>query len=454
MPVQTKTVQSNPIEDFQKWLPMITAILHNKTANKLAQKNELGQLIKSKMKSMETAEVPGDKEQLSKMMNVYTRFNTKVTPISPIQNLFGFGGGPSKQEISSAFGDQSMGEAIPKSPDQTMEDAIPTIPPSTTSTVEGQPVPQDALKRTGEQPVAGQPIAGVQPQADRYTVNFKTQLNRNLQNLRKAGQPIIGGRLYQEAVKDAREYAQAVELKSLPKEGGQFSRGMGSPTSPVAFMASRATEFGHDFNTSEGKSAMVQYFGTREGQKDYMSYLNEVSPQMSTITTGRGILRLNSRTGKMEVIGGKPPSAGTLQTLSVGKNTWDRLDWIEKAMQDKKLQAKVGPIAGRYNEVRKKFIADGDFQYFSNMVSSLITIAYGQSGKQISKAELDMLRDAMLPISSQPPENFLATVRFAKKWLEGSHNDQLQYLRQSGYETQIPQLGAPQQGMEDPLGLL
>jgi len=219
-----------------------------------------------------------------------------------------------------------------------------------------------------------------------------------------------------------------------------FSTAMRSPSSPISFMASKATEMGHDFNAPAGQRAMQNYFGTPEGQDEYNKYLNRVAPREETTTTGGGILRYNKRTGKTEVIGGKPVGPETLERLSGALNTYTRLEKIEKMMQNPEFLKKVGPLKGRYNTFMVKFRNDGDFQYFLNNVLSLITIAYDQSGKQISIPELEMLREAMLPMASQPPKNFLATLKFAKEWISSSHNQRLDYLRMSGYQTQIPDL--------------
>jgi hypothetical protein len=52
-----------------------------------------------------------------------------------------------------------------------------------------------------------------------------------------------------------------------------------------------------------------------------------------------------------------------------------------------------------------------------------------------------MLKSAMLPRLEQPQENLLATINFAKNWLQRNHNNRLKYEKDSGYATNIPPLG-------------
>ena len=427
---QVQTVQRSPLEDLQKWMPIIQTMLANKSANKLAQKNEMGQLLQLKMKQMESGYTEEDQKQLELMQKQHSWMKGSYNLTDSIKSLLGLEKPPDTTPMLAL-----SRLANPPSSMQA-QGTLPNVPE-----MGEKPSPQDVTGGQGTPIPEAPDVTQFNPQ--RYKQNFDMMLNLQRETLTKGGQPIIGGKSYGEAVKNAHAAARALELKQTGARD-VFPTAMRSPSSPISFMASKATEMGYDFNTPEGQRSMQNYFGTREGQKEYNQYLNRVAPREDTVTTGGGILRYNKRTGKTEVIGGKPVSQETLERLSGALNTFTRLERIEQLMQDPEFQKKVGPLAGRYNTFLVKFKSDGDFQYFLNNVLSLITIAYDQSGKQISIPELLMLREAMLPWASQTPENFMATIKFAKEWISSSHNQRLDYLRKSGYQTQIPDLEATQ----------
>jgi len=132
--------------------------------------------------------------------------------------------------------------------------------------------------------------------------------------------------------------------------------------------------------------------------------------------------------------------AAQVDTLAGLKNTYDRLSVVEEKFNDPKYAAKTGPLTGRWNALKVKFANEGETQSVINELKSLITIAYGLSGKQISKEEMTMLQDAMLPRLEQPGENILATIAFAKNWVGNLHNDKVGYFEKAGYDVEIPQL--------------
>lgn len=129
---------------------------------------------------------------------------------------------------------------------------------------------------------------------------------------------------------------------------------------------------------------------------------------------------------------GKTLPEGAVTELANMKTTFDRLDAVGKKIDT--MKDKVGPIEGRLSQLRVKWYNEGATQATINELNSLITIAYSLSGKQISKAELDMLRDAMLPTMTQPEMNLKATIDFAKNWMASTHNDRLDYLKKARYD--------------------
>jgi hypothetical protein len=120
------------------------------------------------------------------------------------------------------------------------------------------------------------------------------------------------------------------------------------------------------------------------------------------------------------------------------RTTYERLEDVEKNAD--KLKGKFGPIEGRWNNLKVKFLKDGATQGVINELKSMITVAYSLSGKQISYKEMELLQNAMLPRLEQPYENFQATLNFAKNWMAKTHNNRLGYIKESGYQTSIKPL--------------
>ncbi len=168
------------------------------------------------------------------------------------------------------------------------------------------------------------------------------------------------------------------------------------------------------------------------------------APYNTVIQTGEGFVPFNARSGQLgqPTNYGKALPANEAQEMGDLKTTYDRLTAVgEKA---EALKARFGPIEGRWQKLKVQFVKDGPTQELVNELSSLITIAYSLSGKQISVQELKMLQSAMLPRLEQPEENFRATLKFAKSWVANTHNNRLDYYKQNGYSGKTIPIGSEQ----------
>ena len=132
--------------------------------------------------------------------------------------------------------------------------------------------------------------------------------------------------------------------------------------------------------------------------------------------------------------------AAEVSQLSGLKVTYDRLNDVSKRLSDPKMLKKVGPVAGRFNKLKVKFMNDGLTQEVINDLNQTITLAYGLSGKQISYQEMQMLKEAILPQLEQPGSNIAATLRSATSWIAKTHDEKLMYLNDSGYTTKVKPL--------------
>jgi hypothetical protein len=198
---------------------------------------------------------------------------------------------------------------------------------------------------------------------------------------------------------------------------------------------------------------------TTKAQKAYLTpqntveYLpNDIKPPKGWVpyTSGISFEQTTPEGGTTSVqIGGLPKKGGAEKPLppqqaidlSTYKSLSDRISTLVDKISDPNFKDITGPIEGRFQQLKVKYMADGPTQETINELNSLITIAYALSGKQISEKELKMLREAMLPRLTQPKENLLATLNFVAKWVKVEHDNRLDYLKKSGYKTDVQPLG-------------
>uniref|UniRef100_A0A6M3LFI0 Uncharacterized protein n=1 Tax=viral metagenome TaxID=1070528 RepID=A0A6M3LFI0_9ZZZZ len=193
---QVQTVQRSPLEDLQKWMPIIQTMLANKSANKLAQKNEMGQLLQLKMKQMESGYTEEDQKQLELMQNNYHRMKGSYNLTDSIKSILG----------------------LEKPPDTTPMLALSRLanPPSSMQAQGTLPNVPEMGEKPSPQDVVPSESTGMSINPDRYKANYETILNLQRENLTRGGQPIIGGKPYNEALTKARDKALELEMKNVP----------------------------------------------------------------------------------------------------------------------------------------------------------------------------------------------------------------------------------------------
>ena len=120
------------------------------------------------------------------------------------------------------------------------------------------------------------------------------------------------------------------------------------------------------------------------------------------------------------------------------KDTYNRLGDISNKAE--KMKDKFGPVSGRFTKLKQKFMEDGPTQEVMNELKSLITIAYGLSGKQISEKEMVMLQDAILPTMNQPYLNFASTLGFARDWVANTHDNRIDSFKNAFFDVKEPYL--------------
>jgi len=185
----------------------------------------------------------------------------------------------------------------------------------------------------------------------------------------------------------------------------------------------------------------------------------EVSKAMPATTVYLGVddkgnpLFTGGTKGKPEVKAGDIPGGGkigpkpsklpaeeqkSLQSLSELVKTSEQIEKMFKGVE-----SKIGPIAGRWNIVKSKFMDNPDFVEFKSTLGQLRTIVYGISGKQINESELDWLKNDILPALEAPGKNFLATLKAFKNWSKKKHEGLNEQYKASGYitgaESEAPQ---------------
>lgn len=170
----------------------------------------------------------------------------------------------------------------------------------------------------------------------------------------------------------------------------------------------------------------IQKESTRSGEKI------EIDPTTGQITITRGEMPGKAKPGKIP--------AEQINQLASLKSIYDSTKSLITRLSDPEFGDIAGPIQGRWEALKIKYINDGETQAVMNELESLITIAYALSGKQISEKEMRMLERAILPKLKQPKANLLSTLGFLSEWVLKRHNNQLDYLSKGGYKSDIKQL--------------
>ncbi len=94
---------------------------------------------------------------------------------------------------------------------------------------------------------------------------------------------------------------------------------------------------------------------------------------------------------------------------------------------------KIGPLEGRWNTAKIKFVEDADGTLLNRNVKSLIRLAYALSGKQISVQELKMLGEFILPSVNLPDANFMTALGFAEQMLTRDRKTRTERLQRGDY---------------------
>ena len=217
----------------------------------------------------------------------------------------------------------------------------------------------------------------------------------------------------------------------------------GKPDKPVNMPNAydmAATEYlGAEYDTAEGRKKFAEFAKTTDGQKYLSTKRQQYAKEGTPTTIAFQITDKGIQPGVTKGVGAgtllppvaeKPLGEEVLKELSDIKTTHQRLGELLK--DSASLKKNFGPLAGRWTQLKAKWKGEGASQTVINEVESMITIAYALSGKQISKDEMILLRNAILPRLEQPYENFEATLKYAQHWLELTHDNRIKTYRQQG----------------------
>jgi len=192
------------------------------------------------------------------------------------------------------------------------------------------------------------------------------------------------------------------------------------------------------FETTSGIDPKLR--GTQEYETARLRYreLFEGRQQVVGSTPSGDLLTFNNITGKIDVKDVPTeilPKTKKLITEE-GATRLAGMDGLINQIQDIRNIATehpefIGPVEGKWNQLQSRFANNGDFTELDRSISSLITIAYELSGKQISPQEMEMLKGAILPQVTQPDDNFLVSLDFAEKWITGKRDNMESRFKQS-----------------------
>lgn len=183
--------------------------------------------------------------------------------------------------------------------------------------------------------------------------------------------------------------------------------------------------------------------GSSDYKKAFLSFRKETQgrEQIVGATPDGQLIKFNTIDGKISSVDAptlipktkKIVSGETASQIGV-------MDSIIEQLGDIKNIAKlnpqfIGPIEGKWNQLKSSFVNNPDFTLLDRNVASLITLAYAQSGKQISEREMQMLKAAILPSVTQPDANFEVALDFAIKWLTSNRDNRINRLKEFGFFT-------------------
>jgi hypothetical protein len=155
------------------------------------------------------------------------------------------------------------------------------------------------------------------------------------------------------------------------------------------------------------------------------------------------LLFMDTKTGDVIDAGRPRPAPGKLQPLSsqAAENVGVQnsvIQGIDRALENVRkkpeLLEKIGPLEGRWTNIKRVFAADPEAEGLKREIESMIRVAYAWSGKQISIQELDRLRDAILPSLTNPDANFMVSLRHAKNIMETDRNAKLQAFKDANFD--------------------
>jgi hypothetical protein len=93
----------------------------------------------------------------------------------------------------------------------------------------------------------------------------------------------------------------------------------------------------------------------------------------------------------------------------------------------------VGPISGRAQNIKSKFMSTPEFTKFQKTLGQLRAVVYGLSGKQINESELEWLKEEILPQLTAPGPNFIATLRVLEDWVQSKHTASTKAFEEQGH---------------------
>jgi len=205
----------------------------------------------------------------------------------------------------------------------------------------------------------------------------------------------------------------------IKKVSNKESRPVGMP----AWYDSMGVEkMGSQYDTPQGRKEFADWVKTPEGKAEAAAYRQKYAKESATpfynvMQTAEGFVPMNARTGQPEPSTGlgKPlPSEQIVAEQQIGTLS-TTLGRVEKSYDEKF----VGPVGGRYGELKGKWIGLNEKQamFYADVTQLKNTLIYLMSGKQINESEYERLKD-QLPSADLPASTFKARMKAFRKTLE------------------------------------
>lgn len=146
----------------------------------------------------------------------------------------------------------------------------------------------------------------------------------------------------------------------------------------------------------------------------------------------------------------RPLSEKKAIELAAYESRLDHINSVLEKIDDPNYARYFGPIRARFDEIKSVFVANEDRETIARQIRSLVSVLYGEAGKQVSDKEFDIAKKAFLPALEQPVGNARAALMVLKEKMAREKENMVKTLYSSGFVLNDKHASAFMRGEEMP----